>query len=220
MPLYYNAAGVGKYLSSGSWDNSFYKPGDYKYSDVNGNGIIDSGDAIYQGSALPIVSGGLVGEFSWKHFDVNFSFAYQLGRHIIDLMKINSIRTDLTEDLSHPILFNTNNVRFWEKPGDNEADYSKLELSRFGATLMVDRMVEKVNWLKFKTLVIGYTFPHSVVSRYGVDEIRVFCTGENLFTITNYSGMDPETVDITSGIDEGRSYPLARKFTLGLTLKF
>lgn len=81
-------------------------------------------------------------------------------------------------------------------------------------------MVEKVNWLKMKTLSIGYTLPKKLVEKWGLDEIRIFGSGENLFTITNYSGMDPETVDISLGIDEGMSYPLARKFTLGLTLKF
>lgn len=221
MPLYYNAAGVGKYLSSGNWDNSFYKPGDYKYRDINGNGIIDGGDAVYQGSALPLVSGGLVSEFRWRNIDINLSFAYQLGRHIIDLMKTNSILTGITDnELSHPILFNTKDVTFWEKPGDNHADYSELKLNRSMGTLMTDRMVEKVNWLKMKTLSIGYTLPKKLVEKWGLDEIRIFGSGENLFTITNYSGMDPETVDISLGIDEGMSYPLARKFTLGLTLKF
>ena len=51
-------------------------------------------------------------------------------------------------------------------------------------------------------------------------ELRVFASGENLFTWDNYSGLDPETVNITSGNDAGRNYPLARKWTLGLTLKF
>lgn len=220
LPLYYNAAGIGKYLSTGSWDNSFFKPGDYKYRDVNGNGVIDWGDVVYMGSALPKVSGGLVSELRWKNFDVNVSFAYQLGRHIINLMETNGIHTGLSgNEISHPVLFNVNKVTFWEQPGD-KADYSKLQLERAGGTMLTDRMVEKVNWLKMKTLSIGYSLPKKWMAKWGLDEIRVFANGENLFTVSNYSGLDPETVDITMGIDEGKNYPLARKFTLGLTLKF
>ena len=54
----------------------------------------------------------------------------------------------------------------------------------------------------------------------GLGELRLFASGENLFTWTNYSGLDPEVVDIRTGIDEGLAYPMARKWTLGLTLKF
>ena len=53
-----------------------------------------------------------------------------------------------------------------------------------------------------------------------MEELRIFVSGENLVTWTNYSGMDPETVNITSGDDWQQGYPLARKYTLGLTLKF
>ena len=84
----------------------------------------------------------------------------------------------------------------------------------------VDRDVEKVNYLKLKTLTVGYSFPKKWSRKAGIDELRVFVSGENLFTWTNYPGLDPETVDITSGFDLMSNYPLARKYTLGLTLKF
>ena len=80
--------------------------------------------------------------------------------------------------------------------------------------------MELVNWLKLKTLTIGYTLPESWMKRCGLGELRLFASGENLFTWTNYSGLDPEVVDIRTGIDEGLAYPMARKWTLGLTLKF
>lgn len=71
-----------------------------------------------------------------------------------------------------------------------------------------------------KTLTVGYTMPERWMKKLGMKELRVFASGENLFTWDNYSGLDPETVNITSGNDAGRNYPLARKWTLGLTLKF
>ncbi|WP_455510417.1 hypothetical protein, partial [Butyricimonas paravirosa] len=83
-----------------------------------------------------------------------------------------------------------------------------------------DRDVEKVNWLKLKTVTIGYSLPKAWISKIGVKQVRVFASGENLWTFTNYSGMDPETIDLRTGVDAGMNYPLARKFTLGLTVKF
>ena len=84
----------------------------------------------------------------------------------------------------------------------------------------VDRDVEKVNYMKLKTLTLGYSFPKKWSRKVGMEELRIFVSGENLVTWTNYSGMDPETVNITSGDDWQQGYPLARKYTLGLTLKF
>ena len=84
----------------------------------------------------------------------------------------------------------------------------------------VDRHVEKVNWLKIKTLTVGYSLPEKWIKKAGLSELRVFASGENLYTFTNYSGVEPEVVDIRNGIDSGNAYPLARKLTLGLTLKF
>ena len=83
-----------------------------------------------------------------------------------------------------------------------------------------DYNVEKVNWLKIKTLTLGYTLPKFISKKLFLEDIRMFVSCENLWTFSNYSGVDPESVDIATGIDYGKSYPLARKLTLGLTLIF
>lgn len=121
----------------------------------------------------------------------------------------------------HPLLFDVDKVTFWEKPGD-EPDYPMLQFDWVVGdfTGRLDRFVEKVNWLKLKTVTIGYSLPGKWMRRCGLEQVRVFASGENLFTITNYSGLDPEIVSINSGIDYGVGYPLPRKYTLGLTVKF
>lgn len=80
--------------------------------------------------------------------------------------------------------------------------------------------MEKVNYLKIKTLSIGYSIPKEWSKRLRMTDLRIFVSGENLATWTNYSGMDPETVNILNGLDYQKNYPLPRKYTLGLTLKF
>lgn len=219
VPIVYNNAG----MSAPMGGIQYYKPGDLKYTDINGDGSIGASDRIYIGSALPEVSGGIVSELKWKGFDLNFSLAYQLGRHIYNTLPGASIIPNYN-GLEHPVLMDIRDVTFWEKPGDN-TDYAKLQAdSRMqffpSETAVIDRYVEKVNWLKLKTATLGYNLPHSLLRNWKIEQLRFFVSGENLLTFSNYSGIDPEVVDIRTGIDNGRNYPLARKFTIGLTLKF
>ena len=81
--------------------------------------------------------------------------------------------------------------------------------------------IENVSFLRLKQLTLGYNVGERVLNKLKISGARVFITGENLFLLTNYSGLDPETVNpAKGGIDDFSNYPLARKFTLGLTLNF
>ncbi|MFR5657783.1 MAG: hypothetical protein ACLUDU_07220 [Butyricimonas faecihominis] len=191
---------------------SYLRPGNYKYVDVNGDGMISNADMVSVGSALPLFYGGLVSEFTWKNLDVNVSMSYQVGRHAVNYMPLNSVGF-----VTGPFLADINKITFWSQPGD-DPDYQYGGASTGG--WIIDRDVEKVNWLKLKTVTIGYSLPKAWISKIGVKQVRVFASGENLWTFTNYSGMDPETIDLRTGVDAGMNYPLARKFTLGLTVKF
>lgn len=156
-------------------------------------------------------------EFRWKNFDLSLSMAYQLGRHIVNGLPFKYLSLGID-----PFVMDIGHTKFWEKPGDDDAEYPSWEsaMNSYHFNSGVDRYVEKVNWLKLKTLTIGYSLPEKWMKKMGIKECRIFASGENLFTITNYSGLDPETVNITTGNDQGTNYPLARKLTLGLTLKF
>lgn len=219
VPIVYNNVGMSAPLGG----SKYYKPGDLKFVDVNGDNAISTSDYVYLGSALPEISGGLVSEARWRNFDLNFSMSFQCGRHIYNTLPGSSIIPNYN-GLEHPILMDLRDVSFWEKPGD-DTDYAKLQAdSRMeffpsnGA--VIDRYIEKVNWLKLKTATLGYNLPKEYSKRLRMEQIRLFISGENLFTWSNYSGIDPEIVDIRTGIDQARNYPLARKFTIGLTLKF
>lgn len=218
MKVFYNQQGVSYYLSANNYiKNTFYKPGDYKFVDLNGDSQVDSKDEVYIGSALPEISGGIVNEFRWKNFDLNMLLTYTIGRYTINPI----VKRCLSAFSNYQALVvDLNKISFWEKPGDNP-DYPKFQYDQaVGLWSPVDRDVEKVNYMKLKTLTLGYSFPKKWSKKVGMAELRVFVSGENLLTWTNYSGIDPETVDITSGEDWQQNYPLARKYTLGLTLKF
>lgn len=220
VPVYYNQIGIKAPLASEMGSYTFYKPGDYKFVDVNGDREISAFyDEVYCGSALPKISGGIVNEFQWKNFDINLLLSFQIGRHMLNITQTRALGS---ASYWPAVVMNLNKISFWEKPGDNP-DFPKWQFNHetyLWDGRYVDRRVEKVNWLKIKTLSIGYTLPKAWMQKCGLGELRIFASGENLCTFTNYSGIEPEIVDIRSGEDVGESYPLARKLTLGLTLKF
>ena len=115
-----------------------------------------------------------------------------------------------------PILLDYRKQTYWQKEGD-QTDLAAIGMAD---NYSVRSRIEKVNYLRLKTLSLGYNVPAKVLKRSGLSGIRVFFTGENLFLWTNYSGLDPEVVSLMDGMDMLQSYPLDRKFTLGLTVNF
>ena len=217
VEYYYNQNGSLVPVSVPYSPESHFVPGDIKIIDTNGDKVIDFNDYIYLGSSLPKLYGGIVNEIKYKNFDLNVLLSYSLGRDMIYTMPIKSL--SVSKVLS-PVFVDIDNTSFWEKEGD-ESDFAILSEDRYNRNLtpVADRYVEKVNYIKLKTLTLGYTLPGIITKKTGLKEARIFFSGENLFTLTNYSGLDPETVDINTGLDDGNQYPLARKFTLGLTIK-
>lgn len=219
VPLYYNAGGIGNYL--GITNSFYYKPGDYKIVDVNGDGVISSKDAVYMGSALPEISGGIGSDIRWNNFEAKFLFSYQLGRHMVNSMPVTSLSTDVYMHYKHPLLLDLSKATFYDQAGSS-AQYVPVQYDNgtYVYNALLDRFVEKVNWMKLKIFTVKYNFPAAIVRRLRMEGMQLFASGENLLTWTNYSGMDPETVSINNGYDDGMNYPLARRFTLGLTFKF
>ena len=216
-----SVSGQTKYLNS-TYEAEYHYIGDRKMVDVNGDNKIDINDEMFLGSALPEVIGGFNANLTYKQFDLTANFAFQLRRHIINMQRTNSIATTgAIEDSFKPLLVDINDITFWQKPGDENVDFEKLGV-KYGGRYMghIDENVENVNWLKLKSIVLGYNLSTNWCEKIGIEGARAFISGSNLFTLTNYSGIDPETVDIRNGLDYGNNYPLARKFTIGLTLKF
>lgn len=219
LEKYYSITG-NRYLSPKNTPEAQFRPGDYNIIDANGDGWINADDDnVYIGSALPKMTGGFLIDFRWRNFDLNASFSYQLGRHIYNSASMTSLKTD-DASYMHPLTLDLKDYSFWEKPGDN-AQYAQMKYAEHGRwSDMIDRDVEKVNTLKLNTIIVGYNLQGSLLDKLNLSRLRIFISGENLFTLSNYSGFSPETVDIRHGIDYGTNYPLSRKFTLGLSVKF
>ena len=111
----------------------------------------------------------------------------------------------------------------WTSPGGGSYDFPRMQMynglpGQFGGTN--DSDIEKVHMVRLKQLTLGYNLHDKIAKKIGLAGARLFLTTENLFLLTNYSGLDPEIVNITSGVDLMNSYPLPRKFTVGLTINF
>lgn len=215
IPYYYTADGKKQLLYFGTNEGVFL-PGMRKILDVDGNGEINTDDQYRAASPLPVASGGIFFELKWKDFDLNLAFNYSIGRHIYNIYQNSSLEPNGRD--SHPLMMDVRNL--------DPANYPYLQYYRDNSTQyasgynVFDSEIEKVHMLRLKQLTFGYNLRQNLAHKVGLSSARIFVTAENLFLLTNYSGLDPEIVSIYEGLDVLDSYPLPRKFTVGLTLNF
>lgn len=196
------------------------RPGDVKYVDNDGNGVINFDDRTVVGKALPDFEYGLNLNFGYKGFDMTAFFAGVTGNSIFNEQKWWSQRYDdnanyLVDDV------------FWTGEGTSNLIPRPQHLdSSLNPTQNSDRYVEKGDYFRLKNLQIGYSFPEEVISKLSLNKLRLYMTGQNLFTITDYSGYDPEVVGangngdfLNRGFDNG-NFPSLRTGILGIQIGF
>lgn len=210
VPRYYTLNGECVFLGKVSTKSGVSgQVGNYKLVDFNGDG---EDDVYFAGSTLPLAHGGWVNEVKWKNFDLNLLFNYVLGRKIINANRANSF--DFWRYKAK--MFDYRDLKVWTAPEDkpNMPTWGKVVVAE------LDSNIEKVNYVTLKQLSLGYNLSERLAGKAGFAGVRFFVTAENLFYLTNYSGENPEVVDVYRGIDRSEGYPLPRKWTLGLTLNF
>ena len=196
----------------------------YNGEDLNdkvlGRGVIDDKDLYYAGSTLPAVYGGLNSHLEWKGLSFDVLFSYTISRKVMNMYK-NSAFT-FTKDFG--VIMNYFHAGDFWTTSNRDAKYPSLEFAdkdyvgQFDGN--VDSNIENISFLRLKQLVIGYQLPKNWLKGSFIKDANVYLSGENLFLLTNYSGVDPEIINPYSGKDDGTQYPLNRKVTLGLNLKF
>ncbi|MBS9766379.1 MAG: SusC/RagA family TonB-linked outer membrane protein [Flavobacteriaceae bacterium] len=219
IPYYYNQFGQKKPLYFQTEDYPL-RVGGRKIKDQNSDGKIDSDDLYYAGSTLPKAYGGIVNVIRWKNFMLTATMNYSLGRKVMNMVKNSAFLFDGT---FKAVMNDYRNVSFWENPGDN-ADYPSMEFADSGYIGQydgnIDSNIETIHFIRMKQLNLSYKLPKEWFGKIGVSEARVFLSGENIFMLSNYSGLDPEVINPNTGKDTGDMYPLSRKFTIGANIKF
>jgi len=188
------------------------KAGDFKFADLDGNGSIDGNDRHFAGSAYPDFSYGLSFNAAYKNFDINIFAQGVAGNELFNAVK----RT--TFSASGPSYNKLSGILDAWSPENTGGKVPIISTSdangNFNAS---DFYIEDGSYLRLRNLTVGYTFPKAVSDKFKAGALRVYATSNNLFTITNYSGFDPEIGMDNNGLDVGR-YPQARTFMLGLSL--
>lgn len=187
-------------------------PGDIRFRDVNGDGTINADDRTYIGSPVPDFTYGVTNTLSWKGFDLNVFIQGSQGNDVYNLNRF------YTEGALYGNGSGISRVLGrWTGPGTSN-DVPRAIAGDPNQNLRVSSyFVEDGSYARLKLLTLGYNLPKSVLSRISSSQVRVYVSAQNLVTLTNYSGYDPE-VGI-SGIDRG-VYPQPRVFLAGVNLGF
>lgn len=192
------------------------KPGDARYFDKDGDGVIDADDYDVIGNGVPTFSFGFNNTFNYKNFSLNFLLHAMTG---FDKLNYNNAATMyLGGDAREATLADIKNRYI---PGVNETSNIPAFSSTNRNFTQSTRFLESADFLRLKNISLSYTIPKvKLGNKVGV---KVFTSATNLFTITSYSGIDPEANssagDIRQGIDYG-AYPNSKTVTAGVTLSF
>jgi len=188
-------------------------PGDIKFIDKNGDGIIDEGDRENLGNPFPDFTGGLNINLEWKGIDFNMSWYTAIGHQIWN----GTYRYDLLySNYTYEVL------NRWTGPNTtNENPRVTLTDANNNWSTASDFFVKDADFLRLKTISLGYTIPSDLLKVAKISNLRVYVAADNLLTFTKYNGFDPEIGGdvFGNGIDLG-IYPQARTFIGGINITF
>lgn len=187
------------------------QPGDFRWKDVDGDGLITDEDRDFIGSSIPKFTYGLTLNVNYKNFDLLVFGQGASGNKIFQAVRRLDIGT---------ANYQTSALGRWTGEGSTNS-YPRLTTNDTNKnfTNPSDFYLEDGDYFRFKTIQIGYSLPQDLVRKIGLSHFRLYLTGENLFTFTKYSGYDPEIGGGILGIDRGY-YPQAKSGMLGVNLQF
>jgi TonB-dependent starch-binding outer membrane protein SusC len=196
----------------------FAKAGDIRYVDKDGNGEINNDDRDFAGSPWPKLQAGAQFNASYRNFTLNLQFVGVFGytiyndtRRILDSYQRTNFRSDISP-------WSENNRNTDDPRIALDTEQGIIDNNRPNT----DRWLESGSYLRLRNVEIGYALPASLLSRGGIQNARIALSAQNLFTITSYSGLDPDVVGIgifERGFDSG-NWPASRVYSIGVTLGF
>lgn len=202
--IYQNQAEIDSHLSGTV--GSTVKPGDIKFLDIDGDGVISADkDRTFIGSPIPELTYGLSFSADYKGFDFSVLFQgvdgverYNQGKQIVDYD-------------SRPFNYTTAILGAWDGEGSSNT-IPRVAFEDNGSSKVSSVFVEDASYFRLKNIEVGYT----IDSVKGIQSLRFYISSQNLFTITDYTGLDPESTDL---MDLG-TYPLSTSILFGVNLKF
>ena len=198
-------------------------PGSIKYKDQNGDGVITQDDRVIIGNPLPTHRGGILNKVKWKSFDFSVFMQWSYGGDLLNATRAK---------FSTPIRSNQNGLsdiaNAWT-PSNTNTDVNTVKINNiFGypqVGYQIDsRYVEDGSYIRLKSITIGYRVPKKLYEKYGITDIKLNTSAQNLYTFTKYSGYNPDVNlgrggALTPGFDYG-SYPQSITISTGITIQF
>ena len=218
------------YVTEAELELGVYDANEYKVGDIVHSPNLNFDDSQIVGCAQPLFAGGLVNTFQWGGFDLSVNLNFQYGN-----MVYNWTRVTLDADGAYPS-FNSvshNNGLGWVRwdPEDESthaiATHPKPKFNGIkNSNAATSRYLEDGSYLRLKNVTLGYTLPARLLKKLHMKDCRVFVSCDNLYTLTKFSGVDPE-VSIAGNLDSNppagtynSNYPKYRYYSLGVNLKF
>lgn len=211
------------------------QPGDWKFRNMDGNDVIDENDKTVIGNASPKFYGGLNNNFTYKGFDLSVFFTFSYGNEVLNATKLVTSKVGRENYNALNVMNSHNRWMTINDRGERVTDPAELAAMNQGKTIaswhdnqegnkyVHSWAVEDASFLRLSNVTLGYTFPKQLIKKIKLSNLRVYATGNNLFTWTPYTGFDPEVSNmrspLTPGVDFG-AYPRSRSFIFGVNIAF
>lgn len=221
--LFQNMAEVNAHSKDGKLIQPDAKPGDIRFKDNNNDGKIDGDDKVEMGCGLPKVEANLSLGAGYKGLDLSLQFGSAWG------YKLFNGNRKLSESMNEPYNMFASTLNAWT-PDNRNTDMPRAVFGdpNQNAARESDRFLEDGDFVRLRQVQLGYTLPKEWLNKIKMDKIRVYVSGDNLWTWTKYSGIDPEfgvaststsSGVLNTGIDSS-IYPFTKSFVFGLQLTF
>ena len=183
------------------------------YRDVNKDGVVSISDRTFIGDPNPDFTFGMTNTFRWKGFNLSILLQGCVGNDVYNVSRME------TEGMYDGKNQTTKVLSRWRIPGQ-QTDIPKVGFVQHNSTYYL----EDGSYLRVKDVSLSYDVPRSIISRFGLTKLMPYVSATNLFTITKYSGLDPElnqhgNSGTVQGLDWG-TYPLNRSFVMGVKVEF
>lgn len=199
-------------------------PGDPKFVDVNEDGVINADDRVVLGTGIPTVFYGFTNNFTYKNFNLDIVIQGQTGGHLLNVQKVDMLNPLSESNVYSQVLTDT-----WSASNPEGTIPRRGFYATGHGGFVNSHFVESSDYVRLKNVTLSYNLPSKSLKQIGISNLNIFANAQNLFTISSYSGLDPEIGNLASNTQLNRnvargidfnSYPLSKMYIFGAKITF